>query len=92
MAKRIDSLTKKAVEILNEHMTPVEIMTVLQLNRRTAYDLINRVKEKKAKEEAERLERKQRELDETAALAMSLEKERSILRIARRFPNSRFVY
>jgi len=55
--KKIDPLICRAIEILMYYIKPMEIKKVLSLPSRTVYEQIQRVKERKAREEAERIKR-----------------------------------
>ena len=57
--KPTDPLICRAVEVLLLYFKPVEIKKILRLPNRTVYDLVDRAKEKKAREEAERKAREE---------------------------------
>lgn len=63
--KATDPVTMKALRLLVGHLTPLEIMGALGLPKRTVYDLIHKVSEQVAQEEAER---QQVEAEEVARL------------------------
>lgn len=52
--KPTNPLTMKAIRLLDGNMEPLEIGQVLRLPKRTVYDLLKRVREEVAREEAER--------------------------------------
>ena len=59
--KPTDPLICRAVEILVRYFRPVEIKKILRLPNRTVYDLVDRAKEKRVREEEERKAREEEE-------------------------------
>lgn len=54
--KKTDPLVLKAIRFLDGHLEPLELSQVLNLPKRTTYDLLRQVREEVAREEAARLQ------------------------------------
>ena len=101
--RRTNPTVVKAVAALYKDFTVRELMDLLQLPKRTAYDLVRAAREREAQEETDRQERERQEAERLASerleqerreaeIALNLRREHSMFDEVRRHPHGRFVY